>query len=335
MDGLPRNRLARVSNDTATQSLTVPDTARVQWMRSGSLPQSLTVVFAVLPEGEDEWTRLGTGTRINGGWELTGLSLPSQGVVRARARTTGGQFNGSADFVEETKPIEFLPEIVVVEEPGGNNLTSGSSTVAFGPALLDAAVSRKFTVRNTGVFNLTGLEITFDGDHAPDFAVTVAPAAPVPPGDSTPFTVEFKSGIFGDKNAVLHLASNDRDEPSFDINLTATALVPDADHDGDGMTNASEVLLAGSGFDPLTDSGALIAELRASGVYLASDIHALALTQPVLERKRTGNFHLSVGVEKSPDFSSWTPLPELLKFVIEPEGAGPLFYRVFGVKPPL
>ncbi len=89
-----------------------------------------------------------------------------------------------------------------------------------------------------------------------------------------------------------------------------------------------------AGFDPLTNSAAKISELRAAGVYPASDIHALSLTQPVLERNPvTGHFLLRIGVEKSPDMSAWTLLPDMVDFDIESEGAGPFFYRVFGKRP--
>ena len=38
--------------------------------------------------------------RIAGGWERTGLTLPSSGTIRARARTSSGIYNGSSGLVE-------------------------------------------------------------------------------------------------------------------------------------------------------------------------------------------------------------------------------------------
>lgn len=328
-----RGRIARLFNDAAPQSLTIPTPGRVQWLRGGASPDTLRVSFDVFAEGSAAWSPLGRGARIVGGWELTGLTLPAAGKVRARAFTTGGQYNGSAGFAEAVTEFVFNPEIAV-EQPAGTSLTSGTSTVAFGSTLTGASVVRTFTIRNTGAHDLTGLAITIDGDNAPDFEVIEAPVAPVPAGGSTTFTVRFNSAIAGSKEAVLHIPSNDRDEASFDVNLTARVLVPEADDDGDGMTNSAELLLAACGFDPLTDSAAQIAQLRASGLYLASDIHTLALTTPVLERNpTTGHFLLSVGVEKSADLIEWLLLPDTAEFDIPPEGPGPLFYRVLGKKP--
>ena len=55
------------------------------------------------------WTALGAGARIAGGWELTGLSLPPAGMIRARARVPGGEFNGSSGLVES---MQSYPHIV-------------------------------------------------------------------------------------------------------------------------------------------------------------------------------------------------------------------------------
>ena len=44
--------------------------------------------------------RFAPGTRIAGGWELIGLSLPASGHIRARARIIGGYSNGSSGLVE-------------------------------------------------------------------------------------------------------------------------------------------------------------------------------------------------------------------------------------------
>ncbi|PYI82478.1 MAG: hypothetical protein DME26_17505 [Verrucomicrobia bacterium] len=98
--GLARNRIARLENDAATQSLAVPSVSRIEWLRGGSSPEAQDVTFELSTNGGTNWAALGTGTRIAGGWELAGLSLPTNGLVRARARVTGGQYNGSSGLVE-------------------------------------------------------------------------------------------------------------------------------------------------------------------------------------------------------------------------------------------
>jgi uncharacterized delta-60 repeat protein len=115
--GTPRNRIARLRNGAATQTLTVPSTASVVWLRGGTAPETTQVTFDLSTDGMT-WTALGPGTRLNGGWELTGLSLPTNGTIRARARTTGGYLHGSSGLVEQQTTFGLPPDICVPPPSG-------------------------------------------------------------------------------------------------------------------------------------------------------------------------------------------------------------------------
>ncbi len=115
----------------------------------------------------------------------------------------------------------YAPEIVV-EQPAGTNLTTGTGTVDFGARLVGANIDVTFTVRNIGAANLTGLGISMGGATPGDFTVIASPAALVAAGGTTVFTVRFTPGATGVRGAVLHLASNDADEAPFAIALTGT-----------------------------------------------------------------------------------------------------------------
>ena len=104
-----RNRIARLANDPATQSLTVPTANRIEWLRGGASPEAQVVAFELSADGGTTWTGLGTGTRIAGGWEKTGLSLPASGLVRARARAASGRYNGSSGLVETRVAFPIPP----------------------------------------------------------------------------------------------------------------------------------------------------------------------------------------------------------------------------------
>ena len=74
-------------------------------MAGSRLPDARTT-FEHSPDGA-AWTDLGAGLRIPGlpagqagGWQLTGLSLPPGGTIRARGHVTGASYNGSGWFVE-------------------------------------------------------------------------------------------------------------------------------------------------------------------------------------------------------------------------------------------
>ncbi len=109
INGTLRNDIARLNNDAAIQSLSAPDATRVQWLRGGAGPEVSQVTFDLSTNGGSIWTLLGTGTRIAGGWELTGLDLPAGGSLRARGRVANGYNNGSSGLIEQvtTFPLPF------------------------------------------------------------------------------------------------------------------------------------------------------------------------------------------------------------------------------------
>ena len=225
MNGLARNKIARLANNAATQNLTASDSARVQWTRGGAAPEIEQVNFDVSTDGGANWSPLGIGTRIAGGWERTGLSLPPTGSLRARGRTSGGYRNGTSGVVEQVAQFTLPVPEITLEQPAGTPLADGTGNVSFGTVTLGSNSTRIFTIKNTSTADLTGLGITIDGTDAAAFAVTAAPTAPVPgPSGSTTFTVTFTPGSAGAKSAALHLASNDADENPYDIALTGIGL---------------------------------------------------------------------------------------------------------------
>jgi uncharacterized delta-60 repeat protein len=110
MGGIERNLFARLLNDPATQMLSVPDTSLVTWTRGGSAPEVMQTTFELSMNGGSTWTPLGSATRVGGAanWQLTGLTLPASGQLRARGRTVGGYYNGSSGLIEQV--VGFGPD---------------------------------------------------------------------------------------------------------------------------------------------------------------------------------------------------------------------------------
>ncbi len=104
-----------------------------------------------------------------------------------------------------------LPEIGVDGHPSGSNadITAG----------LQTPVSRTFTLRNAGAGVLHLGALTREGTDMDMFTVTQAPTTPVPPGQSTEFTIRFLPTSTGDKTATLSIASDDLDENPYLIHL--------------------------------------------------------------------------------------------------------------------
>lgn len=93
-----------------------------------------------------------------------------------------------------------------------------------------------------------------------------------------PFTAEFSSTTSGLKTAVIHIANDDADENPTDIALTAQALSPSDDTDGDGLNDAAEFLTAALGYDWRASQVALlntlISNANVAGLYTQPQYNA-------------------------------------------------------------
>ena len=91
--GVTRNYIARVTNtDAAFQELKVSfNGSSATWMRGQASPEVGRVAFEHSADGVT-WSSLWNGTRITGGWQITGLSLPinQNHYVRARGYAASG-----------------------------------------------------------------------------------------------------------------------------------------------------------------------------------------------------------------------------------------------------
>ena len=115
----------------------------------------------------------------------------------------------------------YVPRIVV-EQPAGSGLGSGSSTVDFGSSTPGTGIVKTFTIKNTGIASLTIDTVSIDGTDAADFVLTTPPASSVAEGSSTTFAVTFTAGMGFNRSAALHIVSNDPYASDFHVNLSAT-----------------------------------------------------------------------------------------------------------------
>ena len=122
--GLARLNIARLSNNVpATESL-LCDGSTITWLRGGSSPEVWRTQFAFSTNGTN-WTDLGAGTRINGGWRSGNVSLPAQATIRARGHVqgTGGHIGGSSSWYVESLTQFVRPTLTVdqASSAGGTN----------------------------------------------------------------------------------------------------------------------------------------------------------------------------------------------------------------------
>lgn len=141
---------------------------------------------------------------------------------------------------------------IAVEQPAGTDLTSGSPTpINFGSSDSGVATpSKTFTIKNKGTGDLSITGITSD---SPEFAVdTTGMSTTVNPNNSTTFKVTFTPAAPGPRNSAIHIANNDSDESSFDINVTGTGNCPtgfvvNSTGDGDDANTGDGICNDGNG----------------------------------------------------------------------------------------
>jgi uncharacterized delta-60 repeat protein len=125
----PTNYVARYSNtDPAADSLSF-DGSTIIWLRDGTAPEVWRTTFDTCTNGAD-WVSLGEGARINGGWQLAGLSLPTDTPIRARGFLTGGANNGSSWYVESTLNLTQPPKIIADDSAFGIHSNQFSFNIA-------------------------------------------------------------------------------------------------------------------------------------------------------------------------------------------------------------
>ncbi len=136
---------------------------------------------------------------------------------------------------------------LLVEQPEGSGLVSGSDTVSFGSIPLPSRSVRRFVLRNTGeqVLNLSNRSIS--GTHAADFVPGSLNPSLVAPGALGVLDVTFTPSATGLRQAVLTINSTDPDTPMFTINLSGSGAAL-----GNGVQLVTEISASLAGFSSIS-----------------------------------------------------------------------------------
>ncbi len=97
-----------------TRNLSATGSTSLSWTRGGTTPEVTDVTFEQSTNSGSTWTSLGAGTRVAGGWQRSGLSLPATVMLRARGRSAGALGSGSAGIIEQviTLPVNVAENAV-------------------------------------------------------------------------------------------------------------------------------------------------------------------------------------------------------------------------------
>ena len=123
LGGQARHSIGRLNNTDAVTETFCYEGTTISWFRGGTAPEVWRTTFEYSTDGT-LWTMLGEGTRIPGGWQVTGVSV-TPGTIRARGYTTCGYSNGSGGIVETTLSVP-----IITAQPVGV-ITKTATTVTF------------------------------------------------------------------------------------------------------------------------------------------------------------------------------------------------------------
>ena len=163
-----------------------------------------------------QWRRNGT--------PISGANQASFAINQASINNTGDYSvivsNSIGSITSNVAKITVNAPEIEVQQPASSILISGTSKISFGTARVGkAGISRTFTIKNIGNLNLSGLTITKAGAHSKDYTITKLSRRILKPGAAITFRVTFKAKAMGLREASIRIASNDRDENPFIINL--------------------------------------------------------------------------------------------------------------------
>jgi uncharacterized delta-60 repeat protein len=123
LGGQSRSCVGRLnSTDLATQNLAF-DGSTLTWLRGGGGPEVWRTTFDTSTNGTD-WVSLGDGVRIPSGWQLTGISTPTNSAFRARGFVEGA---GVSSWFVETLIGIADPLIAALDGPDLVWTTGGSA----------------------------------------------------------------------------------------------------------------------------------------------------------------------------------------------------------------
>jgi hypothetical protein len=177
-----------------------------------------TTLSVIATGGSLSYQWLKNGSNITGAnqasFTINSASIDSAGDYSVVVHNSMGFVTSNAARI-----IVNAPEIEA-QQPAGSTLTSGTSKISFGTARVGKGrISRTFTIKNIGNLNLNGLAITKAGAHSKEYTITQLKRRMLSPEAAITFRVTFKAKAVGLRTASISIASNDRDENPFIINL--------------------------------------------------------------------------------------------------------------------
>ncbi|MFB2968826.1 DUF4347 domain-containing protein, partial [Aerosakkonema sp. BLCC-F183] len=186
---------------------------------SGQMSNSITIVLKDPGGAVIDQVQLGGGAP-NG----AATAIGDQAVARVPNATDTD--NDASDFRKQAATLGYsnnIPEIQVWET--ATNIPDNTGSINYGTTPLGTAITKSFTVKNTGFNDLTLNTISLTGTGfslASPFGSTTIAA-----GNSTTFAVKLDAANAGTFNGNISFGNNDADENPFNFDISGAVQAPE------------------------------------------------------------------------------------------------------------
>jgi PKD repeat protein len=149
---------------------------------------------------------------------------------RFQVWTPGGGASGPEIHVTGEQQQNVYNRLVGVNEQSKDSVIENDTTEFGYPDTAGGTVSKTYSIHNFGdtTLNLTGAApyVTISGTHAGSFSVSSAPAASIPAGGSSQFSISFTPSMVGMHLATININSDDADESLLKFNVRGRDRAP-------------------------------------------------------------------------------------------------------------
>lgn len=240
-----------------------------------------------------------------------GSALAVEGAYVAVGQPSSTAGGAAAGAVQIYGPATNQAE-VLVEHEGAFPLEG--ETVTLPTQVETARPGHQFTLRNTGSAPLLLHSARFSGGQAGNYASSAFSTNLVGINARASLTVTSAPSSGGVFATTLQISNSIPGDPVFSLNLSTLSLSFTADSDTDGLSDASEFQMSALGFDWQTPQTNLVSIYRntasGAGYYTQSQLQALNVNAPLIARNpANGLFELTLGLSRSTNLSTFSPLP--------------------------
>ncbi|RYD36444.1 MAG: choice-of-anchor D domain-containing protein, partial [Verrucomicrobiaceae bacterium] len=217
--GVSTIRLCRLLNNVGSFSAEIPQPDTIRLSATGAVPDPSWVAFSVLPSGAG-WTPLGPASLTEEGWEVSGQTLPSSGIIHWVGHPSACSL--SASLTDGFMNFGSAEPVLALSGPDGVVQPDGSGVISFGKMFPGQSRVLPITISNSGDGVWLPGYASISGPDAQRFSIVSSPHRGILPGESGTFIVSFTPQAAAACSASLLVSGNQTTGNPYVLQLSGT-----------------------------------------------------------------------------------------------------------------